>query len=261
MVRAILYPRVSSLQQAKQGDSIDAQTERLKDFCIQNNYEIVDIYTDEGKSASISSDSLDIRVVNGKFIVGIDLSKRPAFKKLLDEAGNGKFDTIIFYSWDRFSRSNMFSTIAREYFKRKGIQLIPTNDSNDSLLSDIKGSLSEDEIRKMKSRVREVRLYRFEKGIMPGRSHFGYCPILKNKKVVGFKPDKVEADIVKEIFKLASEGVDYKEICKKFGILWGSYYNIIKNRVYCGYIQFEGREKKGVHEPLISEEVWKKVNS
>lgn len=259
-MRVILYPRVSSQKQAKEGDSIDAQIERLKSFSLDNGYEIIDIYTDAGKSASISSDTLDIKIVNGKFIVGIDLNKRPAFKKLLDESGNGKFDGIVFYSWDRFSRSGMFSKIAKEYFFRKGIKLIPTNDSDDPLLSDIKSSLGEDEIKKMKSRVREVRLYRFENGIMPGRSPFGYRPIFKSKKIIGFKPDSKESEIVKQMFKLASEKMNYKEICSKFNMLPGSYYNIIKNRVYCGYIEFEGKIKKGNHEAIISEELWNLAN-
>ena len=48
--RAALYIRVSTDQQAKHGDSLDAQIATLKDYVsTQDNLTIIDTYIDDGK--------------------------------------------------------------------------------------------------------------------------------------------------------------------------------------------------------------------
>jgi len=259
-MKVILYPRVSSLSQLKTGDSVDAQINRLTNFSKDRGYEIVDIYKDGGKSASFDDDSLNQVLISDFFRNDFKLSKRPAFERLLREAKSGKFEGIVFYKWDRFSRDIAFADLSKRYFDKQNIKLIPTDDSEDPFVSSLMGVINKQEIDKMKKRVRETRQYRFDKGIMTGRSPYGYEPLIKDKKIIGFKPNKKEAEIVKEIFKLTSEVISYKSICEKFNMKPQSYYNIIKNKVYIGIISFEGVEKKGVHEPLIEESLFYKCN-
>jgi site-specific DNA recombinase len=95
---------------------------------------------------------------------------------------------------------------------------------------------------------------------MVGRSPFGFRPLIKDKKIIGFKIYEKEAIVVRNIFESAINGIDYKEICKINKIKPQQYYNIIKNPVYAGFITFEGQIKKGLHEPIISEELFNKVN-
>lgn len=52
MKQARLYARVSTEEQAKKGLSIPVQIEKLKQYCAENDYEIADIYIDNGISAS-----------------------------------------------------------------------------------------------------------------------------------------------------------------------------------------------------------------
>jgi len=253
--RAILLPRVSSLRQAKQGDSVSSQEEKLIKHSKDNGDKVVGIYTDAGKSASISDDKIDITFRDGRFIIGLNLNKRAGLKRALDEIDKDLWDLAKFTKWDRLSRNSILSKILQIYFERNGKKLIPIEDSNDPLMVDIKGALGEEEINRMKDRVRETRLYRFDKGIMVGRMPVGY--VLKNKKIL---LDKKKAPMVKEIFNLTLEGVDYKQICAKFGLKPQSYYNILKNKVYTGIIEFEGNERKGTHPILISEELFKQAN-
>lgn len=259
-MKVILYPRVSSKSQADSGDSVDAQIQRLTNFAKDKGYEIVDVYKDSGKSASFDDDSLNQTLTSEAFVNSFKLSKRPGFERLLREAKIGKFEGIVFFKWDRFSRDIAFADLSKRYFSKYNIKLIPSDDSEDPFVSSLMGVINRQEIEKMKDRVREVRLYRFNKGMMPGRSPFGYETIIKDKKVVGFKPKRKEAEIVKDIFLMSSQGIDYKEICEKHKIKPQQYYNIIRNKVYYGIISFEGKEKEGVHEPLITEENYKKAN-
>ena len=250
--KVILYLRVSSDKQLK-GYSIEAQERRLKEFCEQNNFGVVKIIRDEGKSASIKDDKRDIRINNNKLIINYNLNQRPGFKWILDNCNKGIFNKIIIYKYDRFSRDVVFAKLTQQYLKDKGIDIIPSDDSQDPLASSITQIISEDEIRKLKERVRNVRMQRFKEGMMVGRMPIGYR--LKNRKIV---VDKVKARMIEDIFYMTLQGKSYKEICNKHKIKPQTYYNIIRNKVYIGIISFEGVEKIGVHEPIISKELFEK---
>ncbi len=272
-LRVVLYPRVSSKKQARDGDSIDAQVSRLKRFCEEKGYVVVDVYTDAGRSASAKEDKRTINLSGGYLSIKFNLDQRPALKSIIQSADDMKFDAICFYKWDRFSRDVVFAKLCSQYLESKGIQLIPSDDSRDPLASSIMQILSEEEVRRMKSRVRSSRTERFSQSKMVGRAPFGYR---FNKKTKSMDIWDKQAKVVLDVFEMTSLGCSYSEICKKYkGIIprldsngklkYGdlkpqSYYNIIKNRVYCGYVQFEGEEKIGDHQKIVKEELWGKVN-
>ena len=93
ILRAALYERVSTDEQAMHGYSIEAQIDNLTEYCKKNEYKIVDHYTDEG----ISGAKPPLR--------------RPALKRLLEDVNAGKIDIILFTKLDRWFRS------VQEYFK------------------------------------------------------------------------------------------------------------------------------------------------
>ena len=189
--------------------------------------------------------------------IKIDFSKRPAFKWLIENASKNIYDTIVFYKWDRFSRNSIFSKISKIYFSRYNIRLIPSDDSIEPLMIDIKGSLGEEEIRKMKERVRLVRQNRFEKGDMTAKAPVGYR---LNKDTKKMQIDKVKAKIVLKAFEMTADAYSYKGICKELKLKPQSYYNIVRNKVYMGIIEFEGKERKGNHPSIITEELFYQCN-
>lgn len=82
--RAAGYVRVSTEEQAQHGYSIEAQKEKLETACRFQEFELVEIYVDDGYS-------------------GKDLN-RPAVQRLIADAKAKKFDIILVYKLDRFSR-------------------------------------------------------------------------------------------------------------------------------------------------------------
>ena len=93
ILRVALLERVSTDEQAKFGDSLEAQHEILVDFANKNNMKIVGVYRDEGFSARKP------------------VLKRPAMLKLIEDVTAGRIDQIIFTKLDRFFRN------VREYYK------------------------------------------------------------------------------------------------------------------------------------------------
>jgi len=257
------YPRVSSPRQAESGDSVDFQDKRLKQHSESNKDEIVGVHTDSGKSASISDDKIQIRHKDGFIYAKIDIRKRPGMNEILNSLKDKSWDALKVTKWDRFSRNDIFSQLMILYFKEHDKEIIAVDDSNDSLVRGILSILGQEEIKKMKSRVRDVRLNQFDKGIVVGRVPFGYKGIFKDKKnrrgIIKIVPDEKKAKIVKEIFQRTAAGESYR-ICYYYKLKPQSYYDILKNKVYIGIISFEGKEKKGIHEPIISEDLFNQVN-
>ena len=96
-MRAGIYYRVSSEEQVE-GYSLDAQRRALLEFCRAKGWVVAREYADEGKSAR-----------------GDRIEKRPAFRRLLEDAEAGALDVVVVHKLDRFSRNIRvtFDSLAR----------------------------------------------------------------------------------------------------------------------------------------------------
>ena len=93
VLRAGLYERVSTDEQAKYGYSIKTQIDALEEYCKDNQMKVVDHYTDDGVSG------------------GKAAFRRPEMSRLLDDVKEKKIDIILFTRLDRWFRN------VQEYFK------------------------------------------------------------------------------------------------------------------------------------------------
>ena len=80
-----IYCRVSTIEQAEEGYSIDEQERLLRDWCNRMNYSVYKVYSDRG-------------------ISGKDIKNRPALKELLKDAEERKFQMVISWKINRISR-------------------------------------------------------------------------------------------------------------------------------------------------------------
>lgn len=87
ILRAALYPRVSTEEQVLHGYSLDTQEEALVQYAQDHGYKIVGIYRDEGFSARKP------------------VLKRKVMQELLADVEAGKIDIILFTKLDRWFRS------------------------------------------------------------------------------------------------------------------------------------------------------------
>jgi len=242
--KVALYIRVSSDEQRKEGLSIEAQIRRLQQYCNFKKWVIFKIYKDEG--------------VSGKSIKG-----RKDFLNMLENSKRGKFSAILVTKIDRAFRNVKEALITLDELKERKIDFVSISEDIDtttamgkamftiiSVFAELERSLTRD-------RNKDIMKDKFERGMMPGKAPFGYC---WNKKKKIMEVDKRKSEIVKKAFELTSEGIGYRKICDELKLKPQSYYNIIKNKVYIGIIKFENKTKKGVHEPLVSEELFNKAN-
>lgn len=102
--RAWGYARVSTLEQAADGESLAVQQDRIQAICTLNGYELAGIFTDEGVSAAKP------------------LRSRPQGRKLWSAAKSG--DVVIGVKLDRMFRSVPDAASTLEDFRARGIGLV-----------------------------------------------------------------------------------------------------------------------------------------
>ena len=225
IIRVGGYARVSTEEQKKFGYSIDAQVDKIKSYCDLKEYQLVDIYIDEGFSASNM--------------------KRPRLTELLNNLD--KIDAIVFTKLDRLSRNVYEANKMLDILSRKGVSMISIDEDDinvtdaDSLfLFQLKASLGEREIKKTSERIRAVFDYKVKNGqVISGNLPYGYISsVVDNKKVAVFDPDT--KPIVEDIFSYFEKHHSIREtllyINKKYDLdrSYSSYKRILKNEYYYG---------------------------
>lgn len=85
-MKAAIYIRVSTDEQANEGFSIEAQKRRLLAYADSQDWEIAEVYIDDGWSAK-------------------DL-KRPEMQRMMKDVSNKLFDVVLVYKLDRMTRSS-----------------------------------------------------------------------------------------------------------------------------------------------------------
>jgi site-specific DNA recombinase len=227
-----IYIRVSTEDQVKEGYSLEVQREYLESFAKREGYEIFKVYSDDGISAYST--------------------RREALQQLLKDGKQQKFELVLVYKIDRFSRNLKDLLTLVDELSSYGIGFKSATEPFDSTTSAGKlmfqqlGSFAEFE----RNRISERVFPGMVKGVQQGRwqgarfSPFGYT---YNKAEKLLKIEKREADIVKLIYTMYLAGKSTQDIAsylnkKKYQTRTGKqFYNkficdILKNRIYTGKI-------------------------
>lgn len=232
------YVRVSHDEQKKFGFSVQAQIERIKKYAEETKSQLVEIYIDEGFTAT--------------------KMKRPALLRMLDDLH--KFDVIVFTRLDRFSRNvlqanKMVETIESYNVAIKSIEEedIDTSTADGKFNFDLRVSLAEREAKKTSERIKSVFTFKIENGQpVSGRQPYGYT-IDENKKII---KDEDTKHIVEDIFEYFAKHHSIRQtmfhINDKYNLDRGynTYWKIITDTEYYG----EYRENPNYYDPYITKE-------
>lgn len=107
-----LYVRVSTDRQAIEGESLEEQEQRLREFCRQRNWNIVKVYCEEGQSPKDTN--------------------RPKFKELLKDVESGVINTVIVKKLDRLSRSIIDFESIYHFFESRNVDLVSLHENFDT---------------------------------------------------------------------------------------------------------------------------------
>ena len=210
--------------------------------------------------------------------------ERPALQKLLADIKAGKINTVVVYKIDRLTRSLMDFSKLVEIFDQYGVTFVSitqsfnTTTSMGRLTLNVLLSFAQFEREVIGERVRDKVAASKKKGIwLGGHNPVGYERI--NKTLI---PKKVEIPFVTMIYErylaLGSVKSLMLELRKKNivsptwvsskgkkhgGNLYsrGALYAILSNPVYIGKIQHKGQVYDGLHEAIISQDLWDRTQA
>lgn len=227
MLKVATFSRTST-EYESQSKSILNQEDIFKSWIKKNNCELYKNYIDEGISGT-----------KGKY--------RTAWKQLLEDGKNKKYDILLSKSYSRFGR-NMVETLgAIKELRENNIRIIFIEDNLDSKEDITKFGLfswmAEQESQNTSKRIKTVFKHFKETGkIYNCIAPLGYDYDINKKN---FVINEVEASIIKRIFKLYLQGNGTNKIGniltsegikgKNGGVIRGNTIkNIILNEVYTG---------------------------
>lgn len=104
-MKAVGYVRVSTLDQAREGVSLDAQTERIRAYCTMAGLDLVAIIREEGVSGARSLDS------------------RPGGRELLQALAGGEVYHVVALKLDRLFRDAVDALTSTREWDRAGVSL------------------------------------------------------------------------------------------------------------------------------------------
>jgi site-specific DNA recombinase len=186
----------------------------------------------------------------------------------------GKIDCVVAYKIDRLTRSMKDFFELMDLFDQYGVNFISTTQSFDSatatgrLMRNILLSFAQFEREMTADRTRDKLQQRAEKGLWNG----GYTPYgygREDKKLVIIPEETARVQFMFREFALSPslaelrDKLNRREWFTRAGKRWGkpSVDNILRNPVYCGKIKFKESVYEGIHESIIDETVFNKVQS
>lgn len=194
--RAINYCRVSS-DEPNQLSALTAQIRESEESIAKNGWIHVDSYIDEGKS-------------------GTTTKKRDQYNRLFNDLESDSFDIIVIKSEDRLMRNTKDWYLFIDALVRNNKKLYFYLDQkfytpDDALITGIRAILAEEYSKQLSKKINNAHKNRQAKGtsISITSNTWGYDKI--DRKVV---INEKEAEIVREIYDLCTEGYGSRSISK-----------------------------------------------
>lgn len=240
-----LYIRVSTDSQFEEGYSVDAQKEKLKTFCRLKDITNYEFYIDGGWSGSNI--------------------ERPEMKRMINEIRNGQISAVIVYKLDRLSRSQKDTIfLLEDVFIPNNCNFISLQENFDTTtpygkaMIGILSVFAQLERENIRERTRMGMHERVKSGLWMGggRVPFGY-DYDKNQNIL--VPNQNAKD-VQQIYDLYLQGYSTTQLAKMFDVAGDRHIGYILDRiVYTGKILYNGEIVEGKHQPIISQDVWDRV--
>ena len=183
-MRVAIYCRVSTDQQVRDGDSIQAQLSALRSYSEKHGYDIAGEYIDDGVSGTL-------------------LNERDELQHLLDDVKAGKIDILIFTKLDRYFRNLKHYLNTQEILDKYNVPWVSiwenyeTKTPQGRLMVNQMLSFAQFEAEQTGQRINQV--FSFKKQnheVLSGKIPYGFKIVDKH-----LVPDPEKAEIIRNVFK------------------------------------------------------------
>lgn len=241
-IKCAIYARVSTDQQ---GDSIDNQVSQCEEYIhrLGEQYDVSDIiiYRDEAVSGYYTS-----------------VFDRQEMRQAIQDAREHRFKLLVFKEVSRVGRDKQENPAIIGMFEQYGVRVVAINDNYDSLNKDnitfdILSVLSEQESKKISSRVSSARKQKARRGQWGGEPPIGY---VVNRETKRLEMDPAARHIPALIFELyvhhglgtfkVAQELNRRGMRTKNGNDWTreSVNKILRNQAYIGNVVYGTRRNQ-----------------
>ena len=259
MNRAVLYARVSSKDQEREGFSIPAQLDLLRSYAA-------------GHRLQITQESVDVETAKQ--------AGRAAFGKMVAFAKKHRGRLVILVEkTDRLYRNLRDWVTVDEldveiHLVKEAVVLSPESRSHEKFMHGIKVLMAKNYIDNLSEETRKGMLEKPRQGIWPSFAPLGYIIVdgANGKRTI--VPDSNLAPVITRMFEQYATGkFSLKQMAKtaradglayrKSGdmVPTSTVHKILRNRIYCGDFDFDGTTYHGTYEPVVSRELWDQVQA
>lgn len=247
--KAVIYARYSSHSQTEQ--SIEGQLHDNHAWAKQNGVTVIGEYID--------------RAITGT------KDARPDFQRMIEDAAKRQFEMIIVWKLDRFARNRYDSAIYKARLKKYGVRVVSAKENitdapEGIILEGLLESMAEYYSANLSQNVKRGLRESAEKGnFCGGLIPYGYKVV--DKKLV---PDEKAAPVIRYVFEEYAKGKSKKEIIDELNrrgvrnrngnpLTYTSFQHALHLTTYIGQHVYKGQVVEGCATPLVTQEVFDKV--
>jgi DNA invertase Pin-like site-specific DNA recombinase len=251
-IRFVIYARKSSESEERQALSIQSQIIEMKEIAKRENLKIVKIFQ-ESKSAKEPG--------------------RPVFGEMISFIKSKKAEGILCWKIDRIARNPVDEGLVKWMLQNETIKRIKTydrdyNPEDNVVMASIEFSMATQYIRDLSRNVKRGLAEKVRCGEYPCKAPIGFTNDHKARKLI---LDVERWQYIKRAFWLYSTGLySVESISKKLYnegfrsstgkiVYHSGIHKILTNPIYYGWFRWKGKIYKGVHPPIVSKNIFDKV--
>jgi site-specific DNA recombinase len=265
-MKVIIYCRVSTVRQVREGASLEDQRRACLEYCKANNHEMVHIFMEEGESAT----TLD----------RTELTKLTNFCQM----NRGKVEAMVVYAVDRVSRDTLDYKILKALLGKYGVSIrsvtqTAVDDSPEGgLMEHLLSGFSEYENKQRTRRTVTGMKGKIERGGWPFKAPLGYRNVTSEQDKRVMVLDAERAPLVRQALEMFTTGLHKKQqvlaYINKLGLRTRTgkpvpaqtFDRMLRNPLYAGLLRVEGKRvsdwtesDSAAFEAIISREVFGKI--
>jgi DNA invertase Pin-like site-specific DNA recombinase len=256
--QAVLYTRVSSKDQEKEGFSIPAQQKLLRSYALTNGLTILREFEDVETAKRAG------RAAFGEMLTFLREHAQTCRVLLVE-----KTDRLYRNLKDWVTLDEIDLEI---HFVKENVVLSPGSRSSEKFMHGIKVLMAKNYIDNLSEETRKGMQEKAEQGIWPSRTPLGYGNVVgpDGKKII--KPEPETAPLIKRMFEWYATGLySLKEVTRlardaslrfrtsKAPLPKATIHAILRHRIYTGDFDWKGKTYRGSHEPIVRRELWDRV--
>ena len=256
---AVIYARVSSKEQEKEGFSIPAQLKLLKEYASANGFVVTEEYVDVETAKQAG------RAAFGEMIAY--LKSHTSVRVMLVEKTDRLYRNLK--DWVTVDELDV-----EMHFPKEGVVLSRESRSSEKFMHGIKVLMAKNYIDNLSEETRKGMTEKAAQGFWPSNAPLGYRNVTREdgRKIIVL--DDVTAPIIRKMFESYAWGdLSTQEVMREAqaaGLVFrksggrvpkSTVAAILRNRIYTGRFDWDGKTYQGRHEAIVSTELWERVQS